>query len=74
METKICTDCGEEKDINCFYKKGKYYRRQCKPCQEERRKTYINSEKGRATIMKYMNVHKEVSKKYREEIKSILKK
>ena len=63
METKICTDCGEEKDIICFYQSEKYVRRQCKPCQEERRKIYTNSEKGRATIMKYTNEHKEQSKK-----------
>ena len=69
MENKICTDCGEEKDINCFYKKGKYYKRQCKPCQEERCKIYNNSEKGRATIMKYMNKHIEESKEYREKNK-----
>ena len=69
METKICTDCGEEKDIICFYQNEKYVRRQCKSCQEERRKIYTNSEKGRATIMKYMNEHKEESKKYREENK-----
>ena len=73
METKICTDCGEEKDIICFYQNEKYVRRQCKPCQEERRKIYTNSEKGRATIMKYMNEHKEESKKYREENKEHFK-
>ena len=64
----------EEKDINCFYKKGKYFRRQCKPCQEERRKTYINSEKGRETIMKYMNEYEEERKNTENKIKSILKK
>ena len=62
METMICTECGKEKDIMCFYQNEKYVRGQCKPCQEERRKIYTNSEKGRATIMKYMNEHKEQSK------------
>ena len=74
METKICTDCGKEKDIICFCQNKKYVRRQCKPCQEERRKIYTNSEKGRATIMIYMNEHKEESKEYREENKEHFKK
>ena len=52
---------------------GKYYRRQCKECQEERRKKYNNSEKGIATIIKYMNEHKEDSKKYRESNKEHFK-
>ena len=66
MENKICTDCGEERDIKCFYQNGKYTRRQCNECQEERRKIYDNSEKGKATRKRYTEEHKEYIKEYKK--------
>ncbi len=32
MRTKICTKCGLEKELNQFYKSGKYLRPDCKEC------------------------------------------
>ena len=72
MENKTCSCCEEIKDIACFNKHGKYLRSECKTCQSKRHKIYSNSEKGKTTIMKYTNDHKEESKKYREENKEHL--
>jgi len=29
----ICKKCGKEKDLSCFHKNGKYYRKECKQCR-----------------------------------------
>ena len=71
MEKKTCSCCEEIKDITCFNKHGKYLRSECKACQSKRHKIYSNSEKGKTTIMKYMNDHKEESKNTEKRIKSI---
>jgi hypothetical protein len=31
---KKCSKCGIEKDLSCFYKKGKYLRSECNDCQK----------------------------------------
>ena len=50
METKICSCCHEEKNINEFRKSGKYYRGECKKCEAKKHN-------------KYCKTHKEVIKK-----------
>ncbi len=41
---RVCIGCEIEKDINCFYLKAKWYRRQCKDCYNTiRRELYKDS-------------------------------
>ena len=69
METKICSKCGEEKNIIDFPKKG----RQCTSCLSIKEKIYrkAHKEKIKARKKKYYEEHKEHHlawcKKYREE-------
>jgi hypothetical protein len=37
---KICTICKIKKPLNDFYKKGKYYRSECKKCSIKKRLEY----------------------------------
>lgn len=38
---KVCTKCGQEKEVTEFYKqRGKYLRPNCKACENERSRTY----------------------------------
>ena len=81
MENKICSCCKKEKDLKCYNKcynkfynnKGIHLRGECKDCQEEVRKRYDDSEKGKATRKRYTEEHKEDSKKYREKNKEHFK-
>lgn len=50
MNTKICSKCGLEKEINNFRKRGKYYRSECKDCEKIYKKQYNK---------KYRELHKE---------------
>lgn len=55
---KICSKCGEEKDVECFHLlKGKYRRGWCKPChnlyQKENHKPSYNIRKHGITPEQY---------------------
>lgn len=64
METKICSKCGIEKTLDNFRKSGKYYRGECKECENVRCKKYQREHKEQ--IKAYQ---KDYNKKYREEHK-----
>jgi 5-methylcytosine-specific restriction endonuclease McrA len=71
--TKICSKCGEEKDISEFYKgSGKYGRRsQCIICYNGKVSEYRenNKEKILETGKKYYQKHKKEKRKYYEDNK-----
>jgi len=45
METKECQDCNIVKNIDCFQKNKKYYRKQCKDCYKKQRTCIHNIKK-----------------------------
>lgn len=57
MSTKFCNKCQTEKNIEEFYKRGKYYCSQCKKCMNENNKKWHNENKEKV---------KERRKKWRE--------
>jgi len=70
METKICSKCGEEKELSEFVKDKhcKYgVSRQCKMCANESdRKSYLNNpEKAKEASKRYYLNNPEYSKQYR---------
>lgn len=69
METRICRICGIEKDISCFRIYKKYYRTECKEC--ENRLCKERNLKNREHILKkekeYRENHKDQIKKYKKE-------
>lgn len=50
METKICSYCGEEKDLTFFRFSGNRYRGECKQCEGIKHKLYV--EKNREKVNK----------------------
>jgi len=64
METKICTKCGCNKKLEQFRKSGKYYRGECKECENEKNKEYQKKNK-----IKILAQQKNYKKKNEEKIK-----
>jgi hypothetical protein len=72
MATKVCSKCGEEKDV------GEFYRRhcQCKECMKEYQKEYRNTDKSKEYQKEYQREYRkkdgyrERQKKYRKTDKS----
>ena len=69
METKVCRICGIEKKLEQFRKNGKYYRSECKECENERCKQYQlkNKEQIKQKQKEYRELHKEQISKYKKE-------
>ena len=44
METKVCSNCNKENDINNFYKQSGRPQSKCKECIKQKRREYRNSE------------------------------
>ncbi|WP_372944051.1 endonuclease VII domain-containing protein [Mycolicibacterium sp.] len=47
METRRCTDCGQDLPLSSFSKSGQYLRSYCKPCSNERSRQYGQANKAR---------------------------
>lgn len=75
---KICTRCGEEKDISCFrkmkYKENGYVLKMCKACECEKQKEYYkdpnNKEKRKITRRKMYEKNKEKEMEYQREYRN----
>ena len=54
---KCCKRCGEEKPLSEYFKSGKYYQSNCKPCHGQVNKKYVakylKSFKGKTAIKKH---------------------
>lgn len=77
MEGKICTKCGEWKEINNFGfrdKKKGFYKTQCKQCENERHKKWVESHKEnvRESKRKWREKNPDYSKQYNLENKEKL--
>ena len=59
METKICSTCKLEKSITDYNKDRGRVRGQRKSCHGLVSKIWKNSEKGKQTLQKYLETHKE---------------
>ena len=66
METKVCSNCNQEVDINKFYKQCGKPQSRCKECIKQKRKEYRNSEH-------YKNYFDSYYKEYQEQNKEKLK-
>ena len=75
METKICTKCGKEKNLNEFNKKSNL----CKDCIREYKKEYYlrNKDMIKAKVQEYRNNNKDrvnaTQKKYKESHRELLR-
>lgn len=63
---KVCKVCGMEKDINEFRKNGKYYRTECRKCENEYNKKYYEENKENIN-KKRKEYHKQYYKNNKEE-------
>ena len=76
METKLCSSCKIERNINDYGKDRGRTRGQCKPGNWLVHNIYVNSEKGKQTHQKCLETHKEQlaahKKEYRETHKEII--
>ena len=68
---KRCTECGEDKEINCFEirdKEKNTYRGKCKECKNEyRRKFYSTHEHVKEKRKQYRETHKEFYKEFHKQ-------
>ena len=60
MEFKICTKCGEKKEINCFNKNGDYYRSECRKCSNEMTRKWRRNNKEKVKTYKREYYRKQV--------------
>ena len=69
MEIKICTVCGLEKPLEEFRKSGKYYRSECKQCNNKmcKERNLKNKEHIKQKQKEYRESHKEQIAKYKKE-------
>lgn len=69
METKVCTRCGCNKKLELFRKCGKYYRGECKECENKlnKERNIKNKEHIKQKRKEYLKNHKEQIDKYRKE-------
>lgn len=76
METKLCKNCNQEKQIDLIVKKDGSYRSQCKDCRNSLARERLNSDpefrekerlRGQAKYQKNKEKHCEITKKYYEE-------
>lgn len=82
METKVCSICGDEKNISNFHKRKHSkdgLRSDCKSCTRLRINEYrkLNKEKvnklNRETYLRRIDAHKKTQKNYREQNKELEK-
>jgi len=78
--TKVCKKCGEEKDLDEFYKHRKSYTTNCKRCETERTKKYISENrefvlaKRKERYYKNQEINLAKKKKYDNDNRELIRK